>query len=212
MMKQFIPFLLIGGVLCLGFGGCNLVVSQRWQEREPNIPRLTCDQILRQGPGTADLVIVTDVRPCTREPVYWSTGGGDIHIDEYFYLPVYPVGAAKEPENHEVAFLFFTTERDIGLKLIGHPAGTELLCTVGLGISELDSDTQELLASRYPGLRVRDCWLLTTHDDRSMSERAAQGYRAGIGFLVAGVLLITTAIVFWAITARSSDTPANHSG
>jgi hypothetical protein len=142
-MKQAIPLLLIAGVLCLGFGGCNLIVSQRWQEREPNIPRLTCDQILRQGPGTDDLVIVTDVRPCSREPVFWRTGGGDIHIDEYFYLPVYPAGAAKEPENHDVAFLFFTTERDIGLKLIGQPAGTELLCTVGRGISELNKTSPQ---------------------------------------------------------------------
>ena len=211
-MKRAIRFLHFASVFCLAFGGCNLYASKALQEKAAKLPRLTCDQILRKGPGTNDYVIVTDVRPCSRECVYWSTGGGDISVDEYFYLPVYPAGAAKEPENHDVAFLFFTTERDIGLKLIGQPAGTELLCTVGRGTSELDSDTQQLLASRYPGLRVRDCWLLTTHDDRSMSERAAQGYRAGIGFLVAGVLLITTAIVFWAITARSSDTPANHSG
>jgi hypothetical protein len=59
---------------------------------------------------------------------------------------------------------------------------------------------------------VRDCWLLTTHDDRSILERAAQGYRAGIGFLVAGVLLLTAAVVVWAKTAQSSDMPANHSG
>jgi hypothetical protein len=42
-----------------------------------------------------------------------------------------------------------------------------------------------------------------------MSERAAQGYRAGIGFLVAGVLLLTAAVVVWAKTAQSSDMPGD---
>jgi hypothetical protein len=182
-------------------------VSDRLQEQAANLPRLTCDQIMQKGPGTGadDLVIVTDVRPCSREPVYWRTGGGDIHVDEYFYLPVYPTGAANEPENRDVTFLYFATSREAGLSLLGQPAGTEITCTVHEAFREMDTETQELLVSRYPGLRVRTCWLLTTHRTGPMTEWAEEAYRNGIGFLVVGALLIAGAILLWARTALSSQ-------
>src|SRR5215831_4902940 len=194
-MKEAIRFLHFASVFCLAFGGCNLYASKALQEKAAKLPRLTCDQILRKGPGTDEYVIVTDVRPCSRVCVYWSTGGGDISVDEYFYLPVYPAGAAKEPENRDVTFLFFATDRHVGLSLIGQPAGTEVECMVGKASRELDAPTQELLKARYPGLRVRDCWLLTTHFREPMSERAKDAYWSGIGFLVVGVLLVAGALL-----------------
>jgi hypothetical protein len=197
------------GVVCLAFGGCNLNVSERWEEQAAKLPRLTCEEILRRGPGTDDLVIVSDVRPCSRQPVYWSTGGGDISVDEYFYLPVYPAGAAKEPENRDVTFLYYSSSRDAGRALIGQRAGTEVLCTVRLAAGQLDTSTEELLESQYPGLRARQCWLLTTHRTGTMTEWAEDAHRSGIGFLVAGVGLIAGAIFLGAMTLlrRVSKSP-----
>ena len=50
----------------LAFGGCSLAGSWSHRERSANVPRMTCDQLLRDGPGPDGLVTLTDARLCRR--------------------------------------------------------------------------------------------------------------------------------------------------
>ncbi len=198
----------IGGVL-LAMGGCTLAGSFIEQDRLAHVPRMTCDQLARDGPPADGQVILTDLRPCSRGVVAARL---DHSLD--LYVPAYPAGLGREPEPPDLAFLFQVWDDHERDRLLEQAGPLEVTCWVHKGArvvwlsrgpGQMEEWAQAGLQQKYPGIRLASVWVLTVgHGATPTAEQARRALRYGIAELLVG-----GAILYWgAVAARRFGRPA----
>jgi hypothetical protein len=183
------------GVLFLLVGGWTLAGRFIVQDRLARVPRMTCDQLARDGPPGDGQVTLTDARSCSRGVVAARV---DHSLD--LYVPAYPAGSAREPEPPDLAFLFQIWSDDEQDRLLEQPGPVEATCWVHRGAQvvrlcrgpgEIEEWARDGLQEQYPGIRLANVWVLTVgHGATPTAEQARSALGYGIGELLIGGALL----------------------
>jgi hypothetical protein len=207
---------ILGGLLLL-VGGCSVAGSYATRDRLARVPRMTCDQLARNGPPADGQVTLTDVRPCNRGFVALPSG----EFDHTVFLPAYASGLGQEPEPPKLGFLLQIYGDHGRYPLLEQPGPVEVTCwakkgasvvEIGHGPAEIEKAVQKALQEKYPGIRLNDVWVLTVgHGLTPTAERVRSAWQWGIVELLIGAAVL----VAGGILARrqlGSLTPHNNNG
>jgi hypothetical protein len=188
----------IGGFLML-LGAWTLVGSYMVREQLAAVPRMTCNQLARDGPPADGLVTLTDLRPCSRGVV---AGRFDHSFD--LYVPAYSAGLMREPEPADLAFLLQVWDDDERDRLLGQSGPLEVTCAMHRaqvvrlchGPGEIEEWARDGLQQKYPGIPLVGVWVLTVgHGGTPTALQARNGLRYGIGELLLGGAVLGWGIV-----------------
>lgn len=143
--------LLVYGLACL----LGYPVQQR---RAAAVPRMTCEQLLRNGPAPDGYTTLTDVRLCGQGYAYWRDGmsPGDVDV----FVPVYAGNLPREPEPHELALLLEVQDAGDWQRLRSAEV-VEFTCQVHASANRVPAWAQSALAEKYRGIRLADLKVLT---------------------------------------------------
>jgi hypothetical protein len=191
---------ILGGLLLLA-GGCSLTGSVAVGKRLARVPRMTCDQLARNGPPADGQVTLTDLRPCGRGFVA-TRCDGDLDL----YIPAYPAGLGQEPEPPDLDFLLQVWSDEDRERLLDQPGPVEVTCWAHRGArvvefsrgpGQIEEWARKGLLEKYPGLRLADVWVLAFgHGSTPTAERVRSAWQygkwelaLGAGVLVCGLVL-----------------------
>jgi len=184
----------IGALLFLT-GGCSITTSYVTQDRLAHVPRMTCDQLVRNGPPADGQVIVTDLKPC-REVVGTRY---DDSLDSY--VPAYRADLNQQPEPRDLAFLLQVWDDDANRRLLNEPNPGEFSCwgnrrarvvEVCRGPGQIEKWVKDGIEKKYPGIRFAQLTVLTIgHGSTPTPERVQSAWRYGIGELLIGTALLS---------------------
>jgi hypothetical protein len=152
-------WVLVVGILALSYGGCVVPNSYAVRELAERVPRMTCDELVRNGPGPNEYVTLTDVRLC-RGGYVFRRDSFNGSLDE-LVQPVYSARLARPPEPQELALLLRITDDQEKDELIGQPGTVEFTCAVSKGVRKVDAGIARALEDKYPSIQLARCWLLT---------------------------------------------------
>jgi hypothetical protein len=201
---------LLFGCLLLLIGGCSLANSYLVQDRLSRVPRVTCDQLARNGPPADGQVTLTDLQPCGRGFVASRSGeSGDLDL----YIPAYSARLAIEPNPPDLAFLLQIWNDDDRRRLLDHPGPVEGTCwvhkgarvvEVSRGPGQIEEWARNGLQEKYPGIRLAEVWVLTFgHGSTPTAERVTSARWYGITELLIGaVVLALGGILAWRRVAK----------
>jgi hypothetical protein len=203
-------WVVIVGLLLLAYGGCCLRNSSIVREQADRVPRMTCDQLVQNGPGTHPYVTLADVRLCTGGYVF-RRDGMDGNLDE-LCQPVYSAGLGQEPKPSKLTLLLRITDDRDRERLIGQPGVVEFTCGVYRGVGQIDPGIVTGLEKKYPGIRPADCWVLTVGNLEPTVSRARSIRWDGIvALLIGGVVLLGCVVWYGATLFRTANTGEVHS-
>ena len=183
-------WLLLTGLLLLSYGGCVVRNSSLVQALAERVPRMTCDQLVRNGPGQNYYVTLTDVRLCSGGYLM-RRDGMDGNLDE-LCQPVYSAALVREPQASELTLLLRITADRAKDELIGQPGVVEFTCRASRNMSQIDAAMAMALEKKYPGIQLAQCWLLNVGHLEPTVARAERMTRDGIVALVIGGALVLT--------------------
>src|SRR5262245_16550550 len=116
-------WLVVSGLLLMG--GCTLVSRDRIRHDWENLPRMTCDQFIQNGPGGHEFIQLTDVHLCTSGYV-WQRFEHDLEL----YVPIYPAHLGKEPPPQQLWLVLEILDDRDHKRLLAQPNVGELICQV----------------------------------------------------------------------------------
>lgn len=201
------------GVLFLLIGGWTLAGRFLVQDRLARVPRMTCDELARNGPPAEGQVTLTDLRACRRGVVAAIV---DHSLD--LYVPAYPAGLVQEPDPPDLAFLLQVWDNNERHRILEEPGPVDVTCEVHRparlvricrGPGEIEQWAQEGLQKKYPGIRMPNVWVLTVgYGGTPTAEQVKSGLSYGIG-----ELLIGGAVLGWGVVlARRPRRPTARLG
>jgi len=129
------------------------------------VPRMTCDDLARNGPAGHRYVALTDARLCDRPSVSdrdSETGALEL------YHPIYPAGRGREPDPRDLKLILCVMDEGERRRIRddrnrrseqGRQGLGEFTCAVRKGDS-LPDWARNGLAATYPNIRPDDCWVL----------------------------------------------------
>jgi hypothetical protein len=183
------------GCFLLLMGGCSLAGSAAVQSRLDAVPRMTCDQLIRNGPPKDGQVALTDLQPCEKGFVA-TRNDGDLDL----YIPAYPAHLAGEPEPQDLKFLLQVWSDEDRHLLLDQPRPSEVTCwatqrarivTFSRGPGEVGDWVQDQLRAKYPGIRLASMMVLTFgHGDTPTAERVRSAHQYGIWEIAIGVVVL----------------------
>jgi hypothetical protein len=190
-MPQRSGFFLGGACLfALGLLLC-LVTGPDVRERAARVPRMTFDELQRNGPGAHPYVTVTDARVCAGGFAF--DNDADTGALDQLIVPVYDGSLREEPKPRDLQFLLRICDGREKDRVFARPDGVELTCEVRNDLGRIERWLLEDLAKQYPGIRLERCRLLTVGLHEPTEERARSVTLTGLTCLAAGALLGTLA-------------------
>lgn len=203
MRRQWWLFL-VGTLLILN-GGCSINTCYWMEGRVAPLPRMTCDELVRNGPPADGQVIVTDLRPCSRGVVYVrnAISPGDLAL----YVPCYPAGQAQEPEPKDLVLLLQVWDEEEAKRLVKEPGPFEVTGWANRRMRVVDDcegpgDVEEwartALEKKYPGIQLGKLSILSIgHGETPTAARAAIAWQYGIGEVVLGMVVLVGGLVWY---------------
>jgi hypothetical protein len=187
-------WLFIAAILLFAFGGCSLVQSDRVQEQADGLPKLTCDQLIQNGPAGNNFLKLTDVRLCSGGYAFRR----DMDADMVMYMPVYSAQLPKEPRPGDLRLVLEIFDDRERTRLLAQPDVGELTCELWTRADQLHPWVCETLAAKYPGIRIKKCRVLSVglHEPTPAKAREIWWY-AIISFAIG------TGILIWLAWKRS---------
>lgn len=182
----------------MAFGGCSLAGAWSHRERLATVPRMTCEQLIRNGPRAEGVVTLTDVRVCRHGHVGWRDG---LHPGDFtLYVPVYPAHLPQEPQPRDLVLVLEIHDDDAREALLGRPDVVEFTCQVHADARRVEDWARRGLAAKYPGLPLVNVRVLTIGLHEPSPFVAYRMTQAGVVTLAAGGVLL--ACLGWLHLAR----------
>jgi len=188
------------GCFLLLMGGCSLAGSAAVQRQLDAVPRMTCNQLIRNGPPNDDQVALTDLRPCGKGFVA-TRHDGDLDL----YIPAYPARLAAEPDPKELLLLLQVWSDEDRRLLLDRPGPTEVTCWAtqrarivpfSHGPGEVEDWVQDQLRAKYPGIRLTNMMVLTFgHGNTPTAERVRSAHEYGIWEIVIGSIVLASGAI-----------------
>jgi hypothetical protein len=158
------------------------------------VPRVTCDDLARNGPAGHRYVAVTDARLSGGRSVGerdGETGGLEL------YHPVYPAGLGREPDPRDLRLVLCVMDEGERRRVRddrdrraggGRPGLGEFICAVRTG-DGLPAWARGRLAAAYPNIRPDDCWVLVVGEKEPTPAFASHlAWHGGISVAAAAAL------------------------
>jgi hypothetical protein len=212
--------LVVALVIALYSAYC-LAAAPRVREQAAQVPTMTCDELIRNGPGGRRYVALTEACLLGKKSVSesdWETGSFEL------YHPLYSASLPKPPRPRGLALLLCITDEMARRRLrddwnqrerLGQPGLSAFTCEVKKGV-ELPAWAVDGLKAEFPGIQPSGCWVVTLSGYEPTAELAAQYLRHGIGSGLAATALFLGCAGIWcwrrrsgAVSQATRDTPVS---
>jgi hypothetical protein len=197
-------WLLVACIFSLAYGGWCFVLSPRVREEANGLPKLTCDELIQNGPGGNPFIKLTDVRLCSKGDVMRI----DMDAAMEMYLPIYSARLAKEPEPRDLTLLLEILDSRDRDRLLARPDVGELTCELWTRADKLDRWVCDGLAAKYPGIRVKNCRVLSVGLHEPTEIKAGRIWSYAIVSSVSGGVLLCWLVWRRALAATPTGSPA----
>src|SRR5215471_13999276 len=114
---------------------------------------MTCDELVRNGPGKNQFLKLTDVRLCSGGYAFYR----DMDAAMEMFIPIYSSRLAQEPPARELTPLLNIEDDRDRERLLARPDVDELICELWWRVDQLEPWVTDCLAAKYPGIRFRNC-------------------------------------------------------
>jgi len=167
-------------------GGCCLELSPRIRKQAENLPRMTCAELVRNGPGKNQFLKLTDVRLCSGGYAFYR----DMDAAMEMFIPIYSSRLAQEPPARELTLLLNIEDDRDRERLLARPDVDELICELWWRVDQLEPWVTDCLAAKYPGIRFRNCRVVSVGLHEPTPIKAQEVWWYGIvSFLLGGAAL-----------------------
>jgi hypothetical protein len=176
---------LVVSIVLLLHGWFCVYNSRQIQQHAEQLPKMTCEQVIENGPGRNNYVWLTDVRLGGAEAARRDMDGALVS-----YIPIYPGRLVQEPAPADLRLLleiFDDRDRD---RLLAIPGPIEFAGEFWTRAERLDRWVYQVLEAKYPGVQVRKCRVVTVGLHEPTAIKATRSWWYGIiSFLIGGTLL-----------------------
>jgi hypothetical protein len=193
----------------LAYGGHCLREAPAMREAIENLPEMTCEQLVRDGPGGHRYIVLTDVVLSSGRSVAERDGeSGALEL----YHPIYSAAKVKEPSAVELNLILGVHDESDRRRVrddrnqrqaIGQAALSPLIVEVTTTADRLPAWAQEGFANNYRGILLSRCRVVTIGGDEPTAAHARNLQWRGIGFTVLGLIVLGWCA--WQIRARSES-------
>jgi hypothetical protein len=160
--------------------------SRTVEQHALQLPEMTCDQLVQNGPGRNNYLKLTDVRLCTRGEAF----SRDMDAALQTFIPIYSARLGQEPRPGELRLLLEILDDRDRDALLACPGPVEFACEIWTRADQLDEWVYRALESKYPGIQVRKCRVVTVGLHEPTAVKAHRSWWYGIlSFLIGGSLL-----------------------
>jgi hypothetical protein len=178
---------LVVASLCLfAYGAWCVVLSRRVEEQAGGLPRMTCDQLIQNGPRGNAFITLTDVRLCSAGYVFRR----DMDAATRMYLPIHSARLRQEPRPRELTLLLEILDDRDSERLLAQPDVGELTCELWTRADQLDPWVREGLAAKYPGIQLKKCRVLSVGLHEPTIPKAQRIWWDAIVSLVLGATIL----------------------
>jgi hypothetical protein len=170
-------------VIAALLGALLIVKSNRWADFAQSLPRVTCDDVVQNGPGGNQFMVLTDVRLCSRGEAFRR----DMDADMQMYVPIYSTRLVKEPQPEDLKLLLEVLDDRERDRLLVRPDVGELMAEFWTPAAGLDPWVKDCLGALYPGMRLAKCRVLSVglHEPSALRIRSAM--QEGVVLLIVAV-------------------------
>ena len=179
-------WLLLACVCSFDYGAWCVALSGRVEEEAGRLPKLTCDQLIKNGPGGNNYITLTDVHLCSRGYAFYR----DMDNAMQMYLPIYSSRLPQEPWPRDLAILLEILDDRDRERLLAQPDVGELTCEIWTRVDQIDTGFHEVIAAKYPGIQLKKCRVVSVglHEPTVLkAQRIRQD--AIVSFVLGGALL-----------------------
>jgi hypothetical protein len=194
-VPQFMAAVLAVAAGLAVYGAYCLVQSPRVREEAERVPRMTCGELVQQGPGADRYVTLTDA--CLSGGKSVGQSDSDTGAPE-LYHPLFAAHHQQEPAPRDLLLLVGIMDElerrrirdDRHLRQAqGQPGLSPFTGEVQKAAAHLPPWARRRLADAYPGMPLGSSWVLIVGRYEPTAHRADDHLRHGIGaLLVAGAM------------------------
>jgi hypothetical protein len=175
------PKWLIGVTLVTAVLGVLLIAkSNRWADDARSLPRMTCDDLVQNGPGGSQFIILTDVRLCSRGDAFRR----DMDADMEMYVPIYSTRLIKEPQPENLKLLLQVLDDRERDRLLARPEVHELMVELWTSTGKLYPWVKDRLAALYPGIQLANCRVLSVGLHEPSALRIGSAMQEGVALII----------------------------
>lgn len=204
-MRTLFWFFIIA-VGMLAYGGHCLREAPAIRQAIDNLPEMTCEQLVRDGPSGHRYILLTDVVLSGGRSVAERDGEtGALEL----YHPIYSAAKEKEPPAVELNLILGVHDETDRRRVrddrnqrqtLGQPGLSPLIVEVTTTADQLPAWAQEELAKNYPGILMSRCRVVTIGRDEPTAVHAQNLQWRGLGLTTLGVMILGWCV--WQIRAR----------
>jgi hypothetical protein len=181
----FMRAVLVVAIGALVYGGYCLYQSPNVRRAAESVPRMTCAELQKKGPGDHRYVALTDVwLDLGRSVSQRDSDTGALEL----YHPLYAANLKEEPAPRDLALILCIMDeterrriRDVRNEqnLLGRASLGELTGEITSG-QVLPGWAHDGFAATYPGIPLAQCWMITIGKDEPTDLRASKLMTNGI--------------------------------
>jgi hypothetical protein len=147
-----------------------IVCSFRTAEHAQGLPRMTCDDLIRNGPGANRFITLTDVYLCSAGDAFREDMDRSIEM----YVPVFSDHLKQEPKPADIALLLEVLDDRDRERLLERPDVGELNVELWTPAGQLDPWVFDRLGAIYPGIQLAKCRVLSVglHEPSALHARS----------------------------------------
>ena len=164
-------------------GALLIVKSNRWAEFAQSLPRMACDDLVQNGPGGNQFIVLTDVHLCSRGNAFRR----DMDADMQMYVPIYGARLMNEPQPADLKLLLEVLDDRERDRLLARPDVGELMVELWTPAGRLDPWAKNFLAATYPGIQLANCRVLSVGLHEPSALRIGSAMQEGVALLVVAV-------------------------
>ncbi|HEV3342307.1 MAG TPA: hypothetical protein VG125_18200 [Pirellulales bacterium] len=176
-------FMAICGGLVL-WGAILVAASWRTQQRASDLPRMSCEELLRKGRAAPQFVTLTDVRLCQNGFAFRR----DMDAATETYVPAFSTTLKDEPPAADLRLLLEVLEERESDRLLACPAVGELTVELWTDARTLDPWIEKTLAPCYPGIQLANCRVLSVGLHEPSAVRAQYELQDGMVMILAAAV------------------------
>jgi hypothetical protein len=189
-----------------------LVAAPRVRDQAAQVLTITCDELIRNGPGGRRYIALSEACLLGEKSVSesdWETGAIEL------YHPLHSASLPKPPQPRDLALVLCITDEMARRRLrddwkrreqLGQLGLSAFTCEVGRAAKLLPEWANKGLRAQFPGIQPNCCWLVKVSGYEPTADRAEQFFRHGFG----SALAATALLVGWGFWRwRAADRAAN---
>jgi hypothetical protein len=166
-------------------GALLIASSYRTAQQARRLPRMTCAELLRRGPAAPQFVTLTDV--------HLGQAGQALRRDMdaalEMYVPIYSAHLKQQPAGADFRLLLEVLDDRQLNRLLARAEVGALTVELWSDASQLDPWVDRELATRYPGIQVRRCRVVSVGLHEPSLVRSGREWRDGFVLVLLAMAL-----------------------